>query len=162
MLKLTKLMLSQLPCLKLNSTMKDNKKGETFELSFPQSRIERDFSKLKNVETFSGSKEKIQEEYNKNPVGQYVGPYDQNKKLKLRTQLPNSELEFDSYTEFRHSENASCAVFSIKKSYEHVDDLNLRKLMLSKYPMKQSSILRVMMTPMSPLRMIVKGFSTLA
>ena len=36
--------------------------------------------------------------------------------------MPNSELGFDSYTEFMHSENASCAVFSIKKSYEHVDD----------------------------------------
>ena len=51
-------------------------------------------------------------EYNFHPVGQYMGPYDQNKKLKLSAQLPKSNLDFKTYTEFSH-DSGKCYAYKI-------------------------------------------------
>ena len=42
----------------------------------------------------SGFQARVQTEYNKHPVGMYMGPYDQNKNLELKIQLPDSNLNF--------------------------------------------------------------------
>ena len=53
-----------------------------------------------------------------------MGPYDQDKDLKLNVQMPLYNLDFESYTEFKHSCGSSWRAYSIKKSYEELDDLN--------------------------------------
>jgi hypothetical protein len=50
-----------------------------------------------------------------------MGPYDQNRNLKLNIQLPDSDLDFESYTEFNH-DGDECFVFALK-SYKSSDDL---------------------------------------
>ena len=50
-----------------------------------------------------------------------MGPYDQNKKLELKLQLPDSNLDFQKYAEFHHDSN-QCFDFSLK-CYERFNDL---------------------------------------
>ena len=73
--------------LKLEALITDVKTGEVFALKFPVSRVGRNFSNLNIVEVLDGFNGRIQAEYNANPVGPYVGPYDQNENLKLNLQL---------------------------------------------------------------------------
>ena len=91
-------------------------------LKFPQSRSTRESSNLKINENMSGFQGRIQKEYNAHPVGRYMGPYDQNKKLELKIQLPSSNLDFRKYTEFYH-ETDECYDLSLK-SYESFGDLD--------------------------------------
>ena len=83
--------------LKVKSNIKS--KGIAFELSFPLSRSNRDMTGgIDIVEEMTGFKGRIQKEYNAHPVGKYMGPYDQNKNLKLKIQIPNSKFDFKTYT----------------------------------------------------------------
>ena len=45
-------------------------------------------------EEMTGFHGRVQKEYNSHPVGKYMGPYDQNKNLSLKIQLPESNLNF--------------------------------------------------------------------
>ena len=108
--------------LKLESKFVDSD-GISFGLRFPDSRIFRDLSKVGNVAILDGFHERIQAEYNSDPIGQYAGPYDQNEKMDLTVQLPDSNLNFESYTEFKHS-CTSCHNFVISKSYDDFTDLD--------------------------------------
>ena len=51
-----------------------------------------------------------------------MGPYDQNEKLKLNVQLPNTNLDYQSYTEFYHDGDERFEFFV--KSYEKYADHN--------------------------------------
>ena len=62
-------------------------------------------------------------EYNTCPVGSYAGPYDQNESLNLSLQLPNSNLNYEEYSEYIHPPNVVCREFSISKNYADLDDL---------------------------------------
>ena len=104
-------------------TKKINKFGNLI-LSFPKSRSNR--QKLKKIKQskenlMSGFQARVQTEYNKHPVGMYMGPYDQNKNLELKIQLPDSNLNFQNYTQFHH-EGHKCFALKIK-SYEKYDIL---------------------------------------
>ena len=104
------------------TSVSDRKSGNLINLCFPKSRIERKASKNRIIEKLSGFEGRVQQEYNKHSVGQYMGPYDQNEKLNLSIQLPNTKLNFESYTEFQHSGD-KCYNFCVK-SYEKYDDHN--------------------------------------
>ena len=95
-----------------------------FTLSLPQSRMTRNFSNLKHLETLEGFNGRVQEEYNKCPIGEYAGPYDLNEKLKLDILLPNTNLDYLQYSDFIHPENVSCRVFHVEKGYENLSDLD--------------------------------------
>lgn len=95
-------------------------------LSLPESRLTREnFSDndLLVLDQLDGFKGRIQKEYNTDPNGPYMGPFDQSEKLLLKLQLPKSQLSFRQYTEFRHEESVNCHSYSIQKSYEGIDDL---------------------------------------
>ena len=100
--------------LKLSTNIAQ-KNQKSFKLSLPKSRIARNYSSLKHVQQLEGFHGLVQEEYNKCPVGQYAGPYDQNGKLSLKIQLEKSTLNYESYSEFVHSETMSCREFCVKK-----------------------------------------------
>ena len=110
-----------------NSTIKVNTiiafSDQLVQLQFPKSRLERkgkpNPSKYFQANTFKG---RVQKEYNVHPIGQYMGPYDQNKEIALSAQLPHSDLDFQNYTEFSHSGN-QCFKYEIK-NYEGCEDLN--------------------------------------
>ena len=108
---------------KVKTSIKNHKIDEAFELSLPKSRNSRNFSKLKTTEVLDGFKGRVQSEYNQCPVGAYVGPYDQNETLNLSIQLPNSDLDFDKYSEYVHPMNMTCGEFSISQNYNQLDDL---------------------------------------
>ena len=72
------------------------------------------------METLSGFEGRVQKEYNTHPIGQYMGPYDQNEHLKLSIQLPNSNLDYKSYTEFNHA-GGECYEFSVRSYEKHGD-----------------------------------------
>ena len=104
--------------LNTKTSVSDRKSGDIVNLCFPKSRIERKASKNRIIEKLSGFEGRVQQEYNKHSVGQW--PYDQNEKLNLSIQLPNTKLNFESYTEFQHSGD-KCYKFYVK-SYEKYDD----------------------------------------
>ena len=79
--------------LKLETQIRMKSK-EHFKLSFPKSRLNRDLSNIPVKQNMNGFQGRIQKEYNNHPVGLYVGPYDQNEKLELCVQLPDSDLIF--------------------------------------------------------------------
>ena len=110
--------------LKLDTLILDQDTNEDFSLRFPLSRIARDYSQLDVAEALAGFNGRIQSECNKNPVGQYAGPYDQNQALGLEIQLPESDLDFEKYTEFIHPDTSNCKAFSIRESYDQFDDLS--------------------------------------
>ena len=107
----------------INSTLKVKTmikfSDQSLTLHFPRSRLERkrnpNPTKLFQPNTFKG---RIQEEYNLHPVGQYMGPYDQNEEVKLSAQLPSSTLDFQSYTEFSH-DGEKCFEYKMK-NYEKI------------------------------------------
>ena len=109
--------------LKLDTIIIDNETGTDFCLRLPFSRIQRDFESLKINEHLPGFFSRLQTQYNSCPVGQYAGPYDQNKTLPLSTQLPGTDLDFDQYTAFRHPDDVECKEFTITESYKYKDDL---------------------------------------
>ena len=100
--------------LKLAALVIDFDSLQEFSLRFPLSRITRDHSKIDVTEALDGFNGRIQDEYNESPVGPYMGPYDQNEDLKLNLQLPDSELDFNSYTDFNHPDDVSCKVYQLK------------------------------------------------
>ena len=109
--------------LKIKTTIVNKKKRSDIELTFPRSRLNRDHEGNEDMEDkLDGFLGRIQVEYNNHPVGQYMGPYDQNRNLKLNIQLPDSDLNFLKYTEFNHSGD-KCYKFCLK-SYNKYDDLN--------------------------------------
>lgn len=101
----------------------DPNSRETFDLRFPLSRSDRDFSKLNVTSAQTGFNGRMQSFYNKAPIGPYQGPYDQNAGLSLSIQLPESDMNFEKYTEFRHPETVQCRKFTIKESYQEIKDL---------------------------------------
>ena len=96
--------------------------NESVILNFPKCRLERranpNPTKFFKSDTFKG---RIQKEYNSHPVGQYMGPYDQNEEINLSAQLPHSNFDFEKYTQFFHDGN-KCFEYKIE-SYEKYDDL---------------------------------------
>lgn len=108
--------------LRVETVVTDKKVGDRIHLHFPNSRIMRDHSKVLLNEKLSAFEGRVQMEYNEHPVGQYMGPFDQNKELKLNLQLPNTDLDYQSYTEFQH-DGDKCFQFSVK-SYEAFEDIN--------------------------------------
>ena len=106
--------------LKIETFVSDIKSGDNVKLSFPKSRIKREASDTKIIEKLHGFEGRVQQEYNTHTVGQYMGPYDQNENLKLSIQLPNTSLDYESYTKFLHSGD-ECFEFCVK-SYEKYDD----------------------------------------
>ena len=89
-------------------------------MCFPKSRIKRQTSEKQTIELLSGFNGRVQKEYNEHTVGQYMGPYDQNENLNLSIQLPGTDLNFQSYTEFCH-DGDECFEFSVK-SYDKFAD----------------------------------------
>ena len=98
--------------LKLETQISGESK-EQFRLSFPKSRVSRDLPSIALHPKMPGFQGRIQDEYNNHPVGPYVGPYDQNEKLELNLQLPDSDLDFSRYTEFQH-DGDQCYRYSLK------------------------------------------------
>ena len=105
--------------LNVETLVRDKKTGSTVQLCFPKSRVKRFASNIE-TEGLSGFNGRVQKEYNQHPVGQYMGPYDQNEKLILSVQLPDTNLDHQSYTEFCHN-GEKCYQFCIK-SYEKYDE----------------------------------------
>ena len=91
-----------------------NQSDKFFNLHFPKSRQSRDTQNSTKQVKYEGFRGRIQMEYNFHPVGQYMGPYDQNKKLKLSAQLPKSNLDFKTYTEFSH-DGGKCYAYKIER-----------------------------------------------
>ena len=96
--------------------------GQNFTLKFPKSRRNRNtLPSTVTLFPLKSFKSRVQEEYNCHPVGQFVGPYDQNERIDLNAQLPNTNLNFASYTEFSH-DGKKCFAFKTKK-YKSYGDL---------------------------------------
>ena len=53
-----------------------------------------------------------------------MGPYDQNENLHLSVQLPDSNLDFEAYTEFKHDNNLACKKFQIRSDNDQYDILH--------------------------------------
>ena len=118
----------------VNCQSKDDLK---ISLLMPQSRLTRQNCSdddLQILDVFDGFKGRMQKEFNKEPYGPYMGPYDQTEKLPLKLQLPKSELNFETYTEFRHGPGSKCEIYSIKESYSEIDDLEKIEALEIKVP----------------------------
>ena len=87
---------------------------EKIVLRMPMSRVNHSNKPVKKPFLFDGFKRRIQEEYNKSPVGPYEGPFDQDPLVPLSAQLPYSKLSYEQYTTFIHSENIKCKLFKFK------------------------------------------------
>ena len=90
---------SQSGVLEISVSLVDPSSQEQFTLHFPLSRQSRDSSKLNVTVSLDGFDGHLQLEYNQGPLGPYQGPYDQHKALALNVQLPDSDLNFQDYTE---------------------------------------------------------------
>ena len=110
--------------LKLATLFVDFETEKEYFLKLPLSRVSRLNCHQNTTEVMTEFEGRIQKEYNGSPVGQYMGSYDQNEALKLDIQLPESELDFDGYTQFRHPDDVSCKEYSIKNTYKYFDDLH--------------------------------------
>ena len=108
--------------LKLVTTITEKNTGNTLILYFPISRKERDVTKLEINEHLQGFHGRLQTQYNYCIVGPFAGPYDQNKCLPLSIQIPGTDLNYDEYTSFRHSDEVSCKKFIITDSYDDVEN----------------------------------------
>ena len=98
-----------------------NHSGKSVKLHFPKSRQGREEHNNSIKQVQEGFRGRIQTEYNSHPVGQYMGPYDQNQKLKLSAQLPKSKLDFKTYSEFSHDGN-QCFAYKIE-GHDNLGDL---------------------------------------
>ena len=87
-----------------------------FSLRFPLSRIMRDVSNLNVQKAFDGLEGRIQADFNSSCVGPYMGPYDQHESLGLKSQLAESDMDFERYTHFIHPEELDCRRFSINEA----------------------------------------------
>ena len=98
-----------------------------FNLSFPQSRISKDFVQYESTLDSQLDKEKndIKTEYNSNPIGPYMGPYDQSDCIPLKAQLSDSTLDHQQYSQFKHDDGLKCRNFEIvpEAEYRKLDDL---------------------------------------
>ena len=103
---------------------------ENFVLRMPMSRVDcRQKKSVKKPHMFEGFKRRIQKEYNMSPVGPYEGPFDQDPVVPLSAQLPRSQLSFQQYTDFIHSENIEYKLFKIKPNDKGMDTLDRIKLL---------------------------------
>ena len=114
---------SVLDALKLATLVVDFETDREYSLKMPLSRVSREDSYPNITEVLTEFEGRVQKEYNSNPVGPYSGSYDQNEALNLNIQLPESSLDFNGYTQFRHPDNVLCKVYTIKESYNEFDDL---------------------------------------
>ena len=107
--------------LKTNSVI--NFAEQSLNFNFPRSRTNR-IKSPKVIKQFLPNtfKGRLQKDYNHHPVGQYMGPYDQNEKVRLSAQLPHSDLDFTSYTEFSH-DGAKCYEYETT-NYTLYEDLH--------------------------------------
>ena len=108
--------------LKLTTTIADT--TQSFCISFPQSRVARTTAKIGEIKPLQGLHKRLQDEYNRCPVGKYAGPYDQSEKLKLKIQLRKSKLNYEDYSQFIHDKDITCREFCVKDSYENIGDLD--------------------------------------
>ena len=92
-------------------TMLIDEAGKEFNLKFPLSRIQRSSLNLEILENLEGFEGRLQGDFNSSYIGPYMGPFDQNKVLRLSSQLTKSEFYFDKYTQFIHSEHFKCKSF---------------------------------------------------
>ena len=79
--------------LKCYVSVKTEDGSEVF-LTLPESRRTRENlhqEDLAVLEHLVGFKGRMQKEYNKDPIGPYMGPFDQSEKLPLNIQLPRSQ-----------------------------------------------------------------------
>ena len=68
--------------------------GSEVFLTLPESRQTRENLPQEDhvvLEHLVGFKGRMQKEYNKDPIGPYMGPFDQSEKLPLNIQLPQSQ-----------------------------------------------------------------------
>ena len=80
----------------------------------PQSRLTRQNCSeddLHILEVFDGFKGRMQNEFNAEPYGPYMGPYDQSEKLPLKLQLPKNKLCFETYKNSDINQVQSVQVF---------------------------------------------------
>ena len=97
-------------------------KHGSLNLSFPKCRSTRQKISSSEVQAnLTGFSGRVQREYNDHPIGMYMGPYDQNKNLELKIQLPGSNMNFKEYTEFQHDGDV-CYNMQLK-SYAKYKDL---------------------------------------
>jgi hypothetical protein len=92
----------------------------------PESRMNRDGVLKKDLEVLEklyGFKGRIQED----PIGPCMGPFDQPKKIPLKLQLPNSNLNYSTFTEFQHEPHIDCQTYEIKSSYYYLLHIKLYK-----------------------------------
>ena len=112
--------------LKVESKISNEPSEQIFPLRLPMSRLvqksRRDLIGDYDY-VFDGFKGRIQDDYNKSPVGPYEGPYDQHPQVPLFAQLPKSGLNYEEYTNFVHPDDLRCKIFEIKQNYEDIDDL---------------------------------------
>ena len=100
--------------------------GSEVDLTLPESRQTIESCPQEHhvvLEHLDGFKGRMQNEYSKDPIGPYMGPLDQSEKLPLNIQLPQSQLDFRRYTEYRHEESTACHSYGIKDSYIDMDEL---------------------------------------
>ena len=92
-----------------------------FNLSFPQSRISKDFVQHESTLGSQLDKEKndIKTEYNSNPIGPYMGPYDQSDCIPLKAQLLDSTLDHQQCSQFKHDNGLKCRNFEIVPEAEY-------------------------------------------
>ena len=77
---------------------------------------------IANLTILDGFEGRIQMEYNKNPMGPYMGPYDQAETLPLSIQLPQSKMTYDKYVHFCHDGDSLCKSFKISNNYKDIKD----------------------------------------
>ena len=111
--------------LKLSTLILDEESEKAFSLSLPVSRTKRNFRNQVSNEVLTEFQSRLKNQYNACPVGRFAGPYDQNEALPLSIQLPDADINFDQYTQFRHPDDVDCKGFAIndKDSYEKIVDL---------------------------------------
>ena len=65
-------------------------------------------------------KGRVQKEYYSNPMGPYIGPYDQSENIPLSPQLPRSRMTYKKYIKFHHQSDSNYKVFKVGKMYDEV------------------------------------------
>lgn len=107
--------------LKVKTTINGN---PSFPLRMPVSRVDQSDKSYNSEYVFLGFKGRVQEEYNRSPIGPFEGPYDQDPRVLLVAQLPKTNLNFKKYTNFVHPEEIPCKTFRINEDYQNIADLH--------------------------------------
>ena len=104
-----------------NNELKCAVELDGMKLCLPICRVSRRDS-LSNPISLDGFEGRLQMEYNKNPMGPYMGPYDQAEVLPLSVQLPQSDMTYSQYVQFCHDGDSDCKSFKISNNYEDIKD----------------------------------------